>query len=166
MGAFKPLLSFHGRPLVSYAIDALAPLCDEVLVMAGSRAAEVSRVANGARVLADPGAGPVAALRLAAALARGEVLLVAPADAPRLRASTYGPLLDAGPNANYLVDGTADPMVGCYHRADVLAFDGRSLQTLPARRVVAGEMAAQLRDLDTPEDLAQQSALQSTSRST
>lgn len=154
MGAFKPLLLFKGRPLITYALDALVPLCDEVLVMAGPRAAEVSRVANGARVFADPEEGPVVAMRLAAHLARGETLLTAPADSPFLRSETYGPLLDTGPNANFVAHGSANPMVGCYHRADVRAFEGRSMQSLAARRVTADEaITAQLRDFDVPSDV-------------
>lgn len=153
MGAFKPLLVFRGRSLLSYALDALAPLCEEILVMAGDRAASVSRVAAGARVLADPCEGPHVALRAAARVASHAVLVVAPADAPFLRAATYAPLLAAGPNANFLVDGVVDPMIGVYLRDDVRAFSGRSLQDLPARRVAAGAAATDLRDVDTPEDL-------------
>jgi len=153
MGAFKPLLSFYGRPLLAYAIDAISPICDELLVMAGPHAAAVSRVAGGARVFADPGAGPHVALRLAARLARHPTLVVAPADAPFLRAQTYAPLLAVGGNANYVRDGFADPMVGVYDRDAVRAFDGRSLQTLAATRVPADDRAGELRDLDTPDDL-------------
>lgn len=153
MGAFKPLISFRGRPLVAWAIDAIAPLCSEVLVMAGPHAAAVSRVAQGARVLADPGDGPHVALRLAARIARHPTLVVAPADAPFLRSETYAPLLAAGPSANFVRDGIADPMVGVYARDAFRAFDGRSLQALPATRVPGEGRAAELRDLDTPQDL-------------
>lgn len=153
MGAFKPLLPWRGRPLVAYAIDALAPLCDEVLVMAGPHAAKLSRVAAGARVYADPGEGPPVALRLAAQLARHPTLLVAPADAPRLTPAVYARLLEAGGSAIFVVDGVPDPTVAVYARDEVRAFRGRSLQELAAARVEPGALAALLADADTPEDL-------------
>ena len=155
MGAFKPLMLFDGRPLLHHAIAALARHCDEVLVMAGPRAADVFRVAQGARVLADPGEGPVVALRLAAHVAHADVLLTAPADAPFLRPETYGPLLDAGPNATFAIQGMPEPLVACYARAAILAFEGRSLLSLDARRLdVPPGLAAQLRDVDTPQDVS------------
>lgn len=153
MGARKPLLEFRGRPLVHWALDALRPHCGELLVMAGRDAALLSRHAAGARVLADPGQGPHVALRLAAGLARGDVVLVAPADAPLLTPETYAALLAAGADA-VAVDGEGiNPLVGCYRRASLLAH-ARSLQEV-ARWVGARRVAVpgDLRDVDTPEDL-------------
>ncbi|HUR67613.1 MAG TPA: NTP transferase domain-containing protein [Candidatus Thermoplasmatota archaeon] len=154
MGAFKPLLAWRGRTLLSYSLAALAPHCHEILIMAGPRAAEVSRQAEGARVLADPGDGPPVALRLAAQAARFDIVLVAPADAPFLRASTYAPLLAAGPDARFALDGVADPLVACYARKTLRAFRGRSLREIAARDVDAGALAGELRDVDEPGDLA------------
>lgn len=158
MGAFKPLLPFRGRPLLHHALDALAPLCDELLVMAGPRAPEVSRVAQGARVLADPAAGPHVALRLAASAARARELLVVPADAPFV-ADALPALLAAGANAVARDGAGVNPLVALYDRAALLSAmraPVRSLQDV-ARAVGARGVdvpAAAMRDLDSPEDLS------------
>lgn len=158
MGAFKPLLAFRGRPLVAYAIDALRPHCAEVLVMAGPRAADLARVAGGARVLGDPGEGPHVALRLAARAARHPTLLVAPADAPFLTPAVYDALLAAGPNAVALEGAGGNPLVACYAREPLRAAlqAAGSLQEA-ARAVGAARVPVDprlLADLDTPEAFA------------
>lgn len=156
-GAQKTLALFRGRPLFAWALEALRPHCDELFVMAGPRdAAAVSRAADGARVLADPGGGPHVALALAAKLARGGALLVAPGDAPLLTPSVYAALLAAGPNA-VAVEGTGvNPLIGVYDRRALLAaMPARSLQDVASRldaaRVAVG---GDLRDVDTPQDLS------------
>lgn len=157
MGAFKPLLSFRGRPLLAHAIDALRPHCAEILVMAGARAAEVSRVAGGCRVLGDPCEGPHVALRLAARVARHPTLLVVPADAPFV-AGAMRPLLAAGPPAVVAEGHGVNPLVGLYARDPLLA----ALPGAPSLQVVARKLEARavavdpssLRDLDDPDDLS------------
>lgn len=155
-GGMKPLARFRGRPLLSWALDALRPHCDELFVMAGPHAALLSRAADGARVLADPGGGPHVALACAARVARGDALLVAPADAPLLTPATYADLLAAGPNA-VAVDGAGvNPLVAVYDRRALLALgDVRSLQDA-ARRLgaVARATAGAVVDVDRPEDLS------------
>lgn len=165
MAAFKPLLPFRGRPLVAYSIDALAPLCDEILVMAGPHGAALSRAVSGdgaarTRVFADPGAGPHVALGLAARVARGGTLLVAPADAPFLTRAVFEALL-AGASSGRDATGSAvavegngvNPLVAVYDRGALLAaLPARSLQEVAARlraRHVATE--GDLRDLDDPD---------------
>lgn len=154
MGAFKPLLPFRGRPLVLWALDALRPRCDELLVMGGAHAAALSRVCAGARVLADPCEGPHVALALAARVARGETLLVAPADAPLLTPATYDALLAAGSDAVAVEGAGVNPLVAVYRSAS-LAAPARSLQEVAvragARRVA---VPGDLRDADEPEDLS------------
>lgn len=158
MGAFKPLLPFRDRPLVAHVIGALTARTSEVLVMAGAHAADVSRVAGGARVLADPGEGPHVALRLAARAARHGALLVAPADSPFV-APALDALLSAGPNAAARDGDGVNPLVGLYERDALLeAFDPpvRSLQEIVARlraRAIAVP-AGTLVDADTPEELS------------
>lgn len=158
MGAFKPLLPFRGRPLLAHAIDALRPHCADILVMAGPRAAEVSRVAEGARVLADPGEGPHVALRLAAQAARHPAILVVPADSPFV-AGALPALVEAGPNAVVRDGEGVNPLIAFYDRAqlqEAFASPVRSLQEVAAklrsRHVTAP--AGALRDADTPSDLS------------
>lgn len=156
-GTQKTLATFRGRPLFAWASDALRPHCDELFVMAGPRdAPALSRVADGARVLADPGGGPHVALAYAARLARGETLLVAPGDAPMLTPAVYAALLAAGPNA-VAVDGDGiNPLIAVYDRRALLAaMPARSLQDVAARVDAARvPVAGDLRDVDTPQDLS------------
>lgn len=155
MGSFKPLLSFRGRPLLAHAIDALRPHCAEIIVMAGSRAADVSRVAEGCRALGDPGEGPHVALRLAAQAARPGSLLVVPADSPSV-ARALPALLAAGPNAVARDGDGVNPLVGLYERDALrraLAGPVRSLQDV-VRALGATPVAAPpeaLVDLDDPD---------------
>lgn len=153
MGADKPLLRTDGRTLLSRALDALRPHCGELLVMGGPHAARLAPHAAGARVLADPGEGPHVALRLAARIARHPTILVAPADAPRLAAEAYAPLLHAGPDARHVLDGVPNPLLGIYHRETLRGFEGRSLQGIAARDVHAPALATLLADADEPQDL-------------
>ncbi|HVM46188.1 MAG TPA: NTP transferase domain-containing protein, partial [Candidatus Thermoplasmatota archaeon] len=132
--------------------------CEERIVMAGARAADLARVAQGARVLADPAQGPHVALRLAAQAARHATLLVVPADAP-LVADALPALLRAGTNAAAVDGAGINPLVGLYARADLLRAmraPVRSLQEvvarLDAKRVDVPPGA--LRDLDEPQDLS------------
>lgn len=155
MGSFKPLLSFRGRPLLAYALDALRPHCAELLVMAGPHATEVSRIAEGARVLADPGEGPHVALRLAVQVARHPTLLVVPADSPFV-GHALPPLVEVGPNAVARDGDGVNPLVGIYEHEGVqraLSSPVRSLQevaaTLRSRPVLVP--AGALFDLDDPD---------------
>lgn len=159
MGAFKPALVHDGLPLVARAMDALAPWCEEVLVMAGERADALPRI-PGARVLPDPGQGPHSAVALAAREARHATLLLAPADAPFLTPSTYEPLVAVGPSACFVVGGIDNPLFGIYARDPLLAalVGARSMRDAAARvgaaRIEAGPRARELADIDTPADLA------------
>jgi molybdopterin-guanine dinucleotide biosynthesis protein A len=165
MGAYKPLVPFRGRPLVAWAVEALRPRCGEVLVACGApeNAAPLAAALPGARILPDPGEGPLGGLVAAAQMARGEWLLVAPGDAPFLTAALYNVLLDAAhghDGAAFLVDGQLQPLTVALRRAPFLAAaDGArsvwaALERMDVARVEAGAWAAALRDVDTPADLA------------
>jgi glycerophosphoryl diester phosphodiesterase len=106
MGRPKLLLPFHGRPLVTGAVEALrgAGVRDIVLVTAPEDEELRAWAREAGLLLAvnpDPGRGMLSSIREgiaavggAAALAeRGETLLVSPADLPNLAASTVAALL-------------------------------------------------------------------------
>lgn len=159
-GAVKPLLRHRGRTLLAHALDALAPHCVELLVMAGAHAAEISRVAEGARVFADPGEGPHVALRLAARAARHPTLVVAPADSPFL-APAIAALVAAGPGAVAREGDGVNPLVGVFGREELLAATSpplRSLQEAVARllppAIPVSVPPGSLLDVDAPADLA------------
>lgn len=159
-GVVKPLLRYRGRSLLAHAIDALAPHCAEILVMAGPHAAGISREAEGARVLADPGEGPHVALRLALEAARSPIVVVAPGDSPFL-APVIDMLVAAGPNAVVHEGAGINPLIGIYERAALAAAlhaRVRSMQEAAAtlrpglKEIDAPEGAT--RDADSPEDLS------------
>jgi molybdenum cofactor guanylyltransferase len=82
-GSDKGLLRFHGRPLVAYALDALVPFCDEVLISANRN--RESYEGFGYPVVADANAayeGPLAGLLSAMRQARNDYVLTLPCDSP------------------------------------------------------------------------------------
>lgn len=93
-GADKGLIMLRGRPMVHYAIDALAPLVDELFISANRNAQAYQRF--GYPVLADGSdefEGPLAGILSALGKATGDVLLVMPCDSPLLTADHLQRLL-------------------------------------------------------------------------
>lgn len=84
-GADKGLLEFQGRPLVAYALDALAQATGILLISANRNAADYARF--GHPVIADATDtfdGPLAGLLSAMQAARTDYLLTVPCDCPLL----------------------------------------------------------------------------------
>ena len=84
-GVDKGLASFHGRPMVAYVIERLAPQVDEILVNANRNVDEYARF--GHRVIADEiagFAGPLAGFERGLAHARGQLVATVPCDSPFL----------------------------------------------------------------------------------
>lgn len=109
-GADKGLIEYQGRPLIEWALAALAPQVDE-LVISANRNLEIY-AAYGHRVLPDtlpdfpgPLAGVQAALQ---AVAAADWLLVAPCDTPHLPADLAARLLAAALRANVPLAVAAD----------------------------------------------------------
>ncbi len=96
-GAVKPFALFRGRPMVRWVGEALEGLCDEILVSigAGDDPRGFREAVPGARLVADvrTDRGPIEGLRQGFAAARGDLVLVAPSDAPLLRPALYTGLL-------------------------------------------------------------------------
>lgn len=96
-GEPKPLARFEGRPMLRWVADALASRCDEILlsIRATDEAWPFQEAVPAARVVRDATGdrGPIEGLERGFAAARGEVVLVAPCDAPLLRPALYGGLL-------------------------------------------------------------------------
>lgn len=165
-----------GRPLLAAAVDAVAAVCDEVLVAATTQ--HPPTVGAGPRVVYDRRAdgGPLAGIEaglLEAAHAR--VLVLAgdhPAAAPPVLADLLA-RLTAGGHLDAVVLGTdhgPQPLVGAYRRSVAPAV-GRLLDTGERRaRALLGALTVEVVevdawadldvdrvtavDLDTPEDLA------------
>lgn len=158
MGRPKAFVDFRGAPLVRWPLRALAPLCEEVLVAAGSLQLDVP----GARSVADEGGGPLSGLRAGAREAKGEWLLVAPCDAPLVTTALYRALLDLArgrDGAMVRLENRDQPLVACY-RLDALrpalasAFAPRDLPRLMGLALLEDPRLAPLaRDADTPDEL-------------
>jgi molybdopterin-guanine dinucleotide biosynthesis protein A len=112
----KGLVCYQQRPLVSYAIAALAPLVNETIINA-NRHHEQYQV-FGLRVIADQTAsfdGPLAGILTAMLNTDAEVLLVVPCDAPLIKTEHLQKLLSTRADLN----------------ADVaVAFDGERLHSV------------------------------------
>lgn len=95
-GADKGLIEYRGRPLIEWALAALAPQVDE-LVISANRNFETYAV-YGHRVLPDTlpdFPGPLAGLLAALQAVAADWLVVAPCDTPHLPADLAARLLEA-----------------------------------------------------------------------
>lgn len=175
MGRDKARVPVAGVAAATRVARALAPLCDELLLVGGEAPAD----APGRRVI--DGEGPRCALRgLVAALAAAEAprVLVVATDLPLVTERLLAGLL-AAPPADAVVpraDGYAQPLCALYDRAAALAPARAALAggRLALRAVLDGLRVAwvegpalaaldpdgtALRNVNTPEDLAAAEAL-------
>jgi molybdenum cofactor guanylyltransferase len=109
----KGLVSFNHRPLVAYALAAMAPLVDELLISANRNQEAYSQF--GYPVIGDVNPtfdGPLAGILAAMRVAQNPLLLVIPCDSPMVESEYLRRLLAA------LSDNSADIAV---------AFDGKRL---------------------------------------
>jgi len=103
-GGLKALVSFQGSPMLVWAIEALRPLCSELLVSANH---PEPFVPFGLPVVADrlTGRGPLAGIHAGLLAADGAPLLVLACDLPLIRPHHLAPLLPAGRQGDVAVWG-------------------------------------------------------------
>lgn len=92
----KGLILYHGRPLVCYAIDALASAMSEIIINANRNIEQYGQF--GRPVVPDQTAsfdGPLAGILTAMLHTRAEVLVVLPCDSPLIRTEHVLKLLEA-----------------------------------------------------------------------
>lgn len=92
----KGLIVFDGQPLISYALAALTPLVNDVLISA-NRNQEIYRT-FGFEVISDGNdrfEGPLAGILAAMRATSAAILLVLPCDSPRIKSQHLRKLLDA-----------------------------------------------------------------------
>lgn len=110
----KGLIMFRRRPLVSYALTAMEPLVDQLLISANRNQAFYRKFGYPLIGDANPNfEGPLAGILAAMQAAKNPVLLVAPCDSPLMQTSHLHRLLSA------LKDDDVDIAT---------AFDGRRVQ--------------------------------------
>ena len=108
-GADKGLIEYQGRPLIEWALAALAPQVEEVLISANRNLDAYA--AYGRRVLPDTlpdFAGPLAGVLAALEAVDTDWLLVAPCDTPHLPADLACRLLGAAQRENVPLAVAAD----------------------------------------------------------
>ncbi|BCX81513.1 molybdenum cofactor guanylyltransferase [Methylomarinovum caldicuralii] len=127
-GIDKGLLAYRGRPLIRYALQALEPLCGEILINANRNLADYRRFGHPVVPDALPDfQGPLAGILAAMQQAETPCLLVVPCDSPRLSATLLARLpaaLDDGHDIAIAHDGQRlHPVVMALrtHLADDLA---------------------------------------------
>lgn len=108
-GVDKGLVDYRGRPLIEWALAALAPQVDEIVISANRNLERYA--AYGRRVLPDtlPGfPGPLAGVLAALDAVTADWLLVVPCDTPHLPADLAGRLLQAAQGENVPLAVAAD----------------------------------------------------------
>ena len=178
-GADKLTADVAGRPLLHHAIEALAAVSDEVVVVVGADA--VPPLPGGIRVPLrvvrdeEPGAGPLGGLLTGLREARGSMVVLAGGDMPALVPGLLRELASCaaadGVDAAVLCDGdTPRPLPSAFRRDAALAGavavraeGGSSLRALLAALRVAeipeatwralDPEGASMVDVDRPEDL-------------
>ncbi len=125
-GEAKALVPFDGKPMLQRVCGVLATRCDEVLVSVAADAdmRMFAAVTAGARVVRDVqrDRGPIEGFREGFAVAQGELVLVAPSDAPLLRPALYDGLLSLVGDHEAAVPrhDALDPVRAVYRRDAVL----------------------------------------------
>jgi molybdopterin-guanine dinucleotide biosynthesis protein A len=165
LGGDKAVVELAGRPLLSYALDALAQVCDEVAVTA-KRSTLLPPLSPSVSVVVEPDEpqhpliGVVHALRAAA----GRPVLVVPVDLPLIDAATLRRLRDveAGPALVVAprVHGLLQPLCARYlpaaldglERFDVGGRMTAIVEALGVREVVVPDPERFL-NVNRPEDL-------------
>jgi len=156
MGTDKALVVVDGRPMADSVRDALAAVCDGVIVVGGPNAD-----------VTDPLAGPLSAVAALLRSGRAARYLVAPVDQPRLQASVLQRLLDARAAATHLHPASNDvgvafvgeplPMLidaGASARIDELVSRGeRRLRAAITLEVAVDDSGAALVNVNTPADV-------------
>lgn len=119
MGQDKGLLQYKGRALVDYAIDALKPLCSEIIISSNNKEYELF----GYRVVRDvhQKVGPIGGLYSALAEANTNDILMCPCDMPFITTDIFNRILENKANSKVTVvesiSGKLYPTLGYYQKS-------------------------------------------------
>ena len=131
MGGDKALAKFRGRPLISWALDALSEVVDELAVsVAPGKGGTLHESLRGAgfgqiKIVEDetPYSGPINGMLSSFPRLRGELVAVAPCDSPFMAKGLYPMLFDMvrGHDCAVLkVGGRYEPLHAVYRRKPML----------------------------------------------
>jgi molybdopterin-guanine dinucleotide biosynthesis protein A len=136
MGQNKALINLNGDPMISYVIDAMLDLVDEVVIsVAKGSSADYDEFSEiGFEVVEDSqeGFGPLEGLTCALKSARGEYVLISPCDTPFLKRELCDALIsraDGRDGAVPVIKGLYEPLHGAFRRtAAISAFEKATVQ--------------------------------------
>jgi molybdenum cofactor guanylyltransferase len=178
LGQEKGLLDLNGDPMLSYVVQSMLDLVDEILISVGrGRADEYDEYREiGFEIVEDreTGAGPLEGLVCSLKAARGEYVLVGPCDTPFLRKEVCELILSRAngkEGAVPVVRGMYEPLHGAYERSKALkSFEsaltsgerkvGGAFNTLDLARVEESDLRAadpeleSFWNLNSPQDIA------------
>ncbi len=172
IGGQKPTVKLHGKPLISYPVQAVSQVLSHVAILAkaGTRLPSLEGVA----VWIEPESPrhPLVGITQALALAGGRPVLICAGDLPFVTPELIRRLVRADPGRAPAVVACADermqPLLGCYQpRALKLlsgparAATGRLMDAVAAIEPVLLEVddPEELFDVDSPDDLLQAAAM-------
>jgi molybdopterin-guanine dinucleotide biosynthesis protein A len=116
MGTEKGLVLYKGKPLISYALDVLNQLCDEILISANNKSYDHM----GYKVIPDsyPGIGPMGGIHSCLLESKNRINLVISCDMPFITADIYQHLLSQAGDSWICVpwyeDNHYEPLCGLY----------------------------------------------------
>jgi molybdenum cofactor guanylyltransferase len=172
MGGAKALVRLQGRPLIEYPLDALRSSLDDVAVIA--KADTGLPELPGVTVWIEPPEPrhPLTGITEALRRARGRPVLICATDLPFVSVGVIQGLAGHhAPDAPAVVaahDGKIQPLLGCYHPHAVPLLSNAAAEGRAPLREVVQAIGAQefevsdpdvLFNINTPEDLAQASAM-------
>ena len=171
MGGSKATVHLHGRPLISYPLEAMWRALGSVAIIAKIDT-QLPSVA-GATVWIEPEEPrhPLLGVVHAMGLADGRPVMVCPVDLPFVTSGLIRRIAAARvPNAPAVVagaDGRTQPLLGCYEPEAIDRLTSALGDRIPVREAVADlgaavhqvEDAEELFNINTPDDLLQASAM-------
>ena len=172
IGGDKAIVELHGRPLISYPLEAVRQALGRVVILA--KADTTLPFVSGVTVWIEPETRrhPLVGITQALALADGGPVLVCGADLPFVSPALVRRLARANPGRAPAViactRGEMQPLLGCYQRPalPLLSAEAR-VATGPVRETIAAiepvlfevDDPEELFDVDSPDDLLQAAAM-------
>jgi molybdenum cofactor guanylyltransferase len=172
IGGDKAIVELHGRPLISYPLEAVREALGQVAILA--KADTKLPYVSGVTVWIEPEPvrHPLVGITQALALADGRPVLVCGADLPFVSAKLVRRLARTNPGRAPAVvasaRGAMQPLLGCYQRAALPLLRGQAqAQTSPMHETIAAiepvlcevEDPEELFDVNSPDDLLQAAAM-------